>query len=85
MENIIRELIDSDVVTREVLITLAARQSLLDGTIEDEEEEGMHIMFWMTRFDLLDDIRDRIEGDGFLSEYQKSFLWDIVVEGACIE
>lgn len=85
MNNIIRILIDADETTRELILSLAARNSLLDGTLEDEVEEGAHIMFWMTRLDLLDDIRARIEDEELLTEDQKSYLWSIVVEGAYVE
>lgn len=84
MNNIIRILIDADETTRELILSLAARKSLLDGTIQDEEV-GAHIMFWMTRLDLLDDIRARIEDEELLTEDQKSYLWSIVVEGAYVE
>lgn len=80
MDNIIQLLIDEDKITREVIIALATKQGLMDGTIKDKEE-GAHIMFWMTRLDLLDDIRARINDEELLTEDQKSYLWSIVLGG----
>ena len=80
MKSILQELIDADESTRETIISLVANQGVIDGTVENGEEDTL-LFFWMTRLNLLDDIRTRINDEELLTEEQKSYFWSIVLEG----